>query len=390
MTPRSRRLVLLATALCAALFAVPAMADSGKDNVYTLTNSAAGNAVLVFDRDAHGGLTAAGSVASGGLGSGSGLGSQGAVILDDHAHLLFAVNAGSDSVSSFAVTKSGLDAGRHGAVRRRPADEPHYDHGILYVLNAGTPNSISGLRVDHDGDLTPLAGSTRPLSAPQTGPAQVQFNPHGDVLVVTEKATNRITTFVVDKDGLAGAPAWFPSVGGTPFGFAFAKHDRIVVSDAAPPSGASSYQVNEDGTVSTITGVAATGQPSACWTVVTKNGRYAYTANTGAGSISAYEIGHDGSLTVVGGGIAATTGGSPGDSAITGNGRFLYVRNGNQSDQRLPDRPRRQPHRPGRHRRPAGRHGRAGRGLAGRGQSTRRPGSSAGGESCPGGLRTTT
>jgi 6-phosphogluconolactonase len=323
---RSRRLVLLVAALCAALFAVPAMANSGKDNVYTLTNSAAGNSVLVFDRDADGSLTAAGSVASGGLGSG--LGSQGAVILDDHAHRLFAVNAGSDTVSSFAVTKDGLEL-----VDTAPSggDLPislTYDHGVLYVLDAGAPNSISGLRVDHDGDLSTLAGSTRPLSAPQTGPAQVQFSPHGDVLVVTEKATNRITTFVVDKDGLAGAPAWFPSAGGTPFGFAFAKHDRIVVSDAAPPSGASSYQVNEDGTVSTITGVAATGQPSACWTVVTKNGRYAYTANTGAGSISGYEIGHDGSLTVLDGGIAATTGGSPGDSAITGNGRFLYVRNG--------------------------------------------------------------
>ena len=216
MTATSRRLVLFLAALCAALFAVPAMANSGQDNVYTLTNSAAGNSVLVFDRDADGSLTAAGSVASGGLGSGSGLGSQGAVVLDDDAHRLFAVNAGSDSVSSFAVTKAGLEL-----VDTAPSggDLPislTYDHGILYVLNAGAPNSISGLRVDNDGDLSPLAGSTRPLSAAQTGPAQVQFSPHGDLLVVTEKATNRITTFVVDKDGLAGAPAWFPSVGGTP------------------------------------------------------------------------------------------------------------------------------------------------------------------------------
>ena len=179
MTATSRRLVLLVVALCAALFAVPAMANSGQDNVYTLTNSAAGNSVLVFDRDADGSLTAAGSVASGGLGSGSGLGSQGAVVLDDHAHLLFAVNAGSDSVSSFAVTKDGLEL-----VDTAPSggDLPislTYDHGLLYVLNAGTPNSISGLRVDHDGDLSTLAGSTRPLSAPQTGPGAGAVQPAG-------------------------------------------------------------------------------------------------------------------------------------------------------------------------------------------------------------------
>jgi len=328
----SRRLVLLAVALCATLFAVPAaMAQPGKDHVYTLTNSAAGNSVLVFERDHDGNLTAAGSVASGGFGSGSGLGSQGAVALSENGRLLFAVNAGSDSVSSFEVTKDGLELADTAPSGGDLPISLTYDHGVLYVLNGGAPNSISGLSVDEDGDLRPITGSTRPLSGPSVGPAQVQFNSKGDVLVVTEKSTNMITTFVVDKDGVAGPPASHPSAGNTPFGFAFTKHDAIVVSNAAAPSGASSYQVDRDGSVSTITASAATGQPSACWTVVTKDGRYAYTANTGAGSLSGYRIGHEGALTVLGTGTAATTGGGPGDSAITGDGRYLYVRNGAQN-----------------------------------------------------------
>jgi hypothetical protein len=32
-------------------------------------------------------------------------------------------------------------------------------NGLVYVLNAGVPNSISGYRLDSQGDLTPLVGS---------------------------------------------------------------------------------------------------------------------------------------------------------------------------------------------------------------------------------------
>ena len=145
MTATSRRLVLLAVALCAALFAVPAMANSGRTTSTRSPTRPRATRCSSSTATPTASLTAAGSVASGGLGSGSGLGSQGAVILDDHAHRLFAVNAGSDSVSSFAVTKDGLEL-----VDTAPSggDLPislTYDHGILYVLNAGTPNSISGL-----------------------------------------------------------------------------------------------------------------------------------------------------------------------------------------------------------------------------------------------------
>lgn len=52
------------------------------DAVYTATNAASGNAVLVFDRNKDGMLMAAGEYATGGLGSGDALGSQGAVIMD--------------------------------------------------------------------------------------------------------------------------------------------------------------------------------------------------------------------------------------------------------------------------------------------------------------------
>src|SRR5438034_1284028 len=76
--------------------------------VYTLTNDAAGNRVVAFDQASDGTLTLEGSYATGGLGSGNGLGSQGAVVLSQGNKWLFAVNAGSNEISVFSVDPSGV------------------------------------------------------------------------------------------------------------------------------------------------------------------------------------------------------------------------------------------------------------------------------------------
>ena len=72
---------------------------------------------------------------------------------------------------------------------------------LLYVLNAGS-DSIAGFTINDNGTLSLLTGSVRGLSGTGTGAAQISFTPRGDALVVTEKATNRITTFLIDEDGL--------------------------------------------------------------------------------------------------------------------------------------------------------------------------------------------
>jgi hypothetical protein len=85
--------------------------DSRRDPggaVYTMDNAASQNHVLTFQRAADGKLTPAGSFATGGSGTGSGLGSQGAVLLSDNARWLFACNAGSSEISVFLVTPTGL------------------------------------------------------------------------------------------------------------------------------------------------------------------------------------------------------------------------------------------------------------------------------------------
>lgn len=333
-----KRAVLAAAAAAAGAISITAAGASASGpvgNVYTLTNQSSGNAVAVFDRQADGSLTAAGTVPTGGLGSGNGLGSQGAVTLSEDGEFLFAVNAGSDDISSFAIHGGGLtliDTVASGG--DRPISLTERD-GLLYVVNAGGAGNISGFTVERDGGLAALANSTRPLSTGASGPAQVQFSPDGNLLVVTEKATNVISTYTVNDSGLASGPNAQPSAGTTPFGFGFTKNGTLVVSEAfggaAGASAVSSYRLTDDGDLSIVTASAATTETAACWIAITKNGRFAYTTNTGSGTITGYRIGKDGSLTSLDAdGRTGVTGDgtSPIDAALSGNSRFLYVLNG--------------------------------------------------------------
>src|SRR5207247_6183240 len=123
---------------------------------------------------------------------------------------------------------------------------------LLYVLNEGGTPNITGFAVGDGGTLTPLAGSTQPLiGGTAADPAEVSFNADGTLLVVTEKAGNRIDTYIVDENGLPSAPLDNPSNGMTPFGFAFNNPGFLVVSEAfggAPnQSAASSYSAGDDG-----------------------------------------------------------------------------------------------------------------------------------------------
>jgi 6-phosphogluconolactonase (cycloisomerase 2 family) len=253
------------------------------------------------------------------------LGSQGAVILGEGGHDLFAVNAGSNSISYFKVRPDGLELQDTIASGGATPSSLTLHHHVLYVLNAGGAGNITGFVVRH-GELSPLAGSTRPLGAGSAGPAQVAFTPNGKVLVVTEKSSSTIDTYVVGHHGIAGSPTVHAAVGGTPFGFDFDKHGNLLTSNAT--GSASSYDVAKDGSVSVISGAVPTFQGAPCWLVSSKNGRYAYTANAGSGTISGFSVDHDGALTLLDpSGISGNLGAGshPLDEAVGEDGHFLHV-----------------------------------------------------------------
>lgn len=326
--------------LAASTFALAHDDDhDGSGALYTMSNAADGNAVIVFERGTDGTLAPAGIYPTGGTGTGGGLGNQGAVILDQDQRLLFVANAGSDEITVFAVHRHGL---RFVQTVPSGGDQPvslTVDEELLYVVNAGT-DSITGFTISHRGRLRPLANSTRALSGPGTGPAQIQFTPDGRNLVITEKATNRIVSFPVEKDGRPAAnPKITDSVGATPFGFAFDRRRELFVSEAAGgaagASSLSSYLVGRDGSLRIVSPAVGTGQTAACWVVVTPDHRFAYVSNTGSGTLSGYTTGPGAALTRFDdGGITANTGANsaPIDMSITPDGRFLFSLNsGNQT-----------------------------------------------------------
>ncbi len=161
-----------------------------------------------------------------------------------------------------------------------------------YVVNAGGTPNISGFIIDPlGGHLVPLPNSQRPLAGGTLAmPGDISFNADGSVSV-----TNR--------------------------GYA-------IVSEAGSGA-ASSYEIDHIADLELVSGSVALGQNAPCWLVTTRDGRYAYTANAGSGTISSLGIAPDGVLSLLN--PVAGTLAAPLDLAITGNSKFLYAREGNSA-----------------------------------------------------------
>lgn len=305
---------------------------------FAMTNVTAGNRIVRYRRAANGTLTRLGSIATRGLGQGTDLDTTGGLLLSESHRYLYAVNAGSDDISVFAVKGTRLRF-----LQRVPAgDQPNSltEHGnLLYALNGSVAgNGIRGFRVAQDGRLQPLAGSVRPLSSPIAVPGQVQFSPDGRTLLVTQKVTTEtlapetaLDAFAVGTDGLPSAtPRRDASHGLRPFSLAFRTNDQLVVAesfDAAPNrSAVSSYRLSHSGALSTISGSVRNGQTDTCWIVVTRDGRHVFTANFGSGTISSYSYGSSGRLRLINGRAASLGAVSqPVDLALSNDSHYLYL-----------------------------------------------------------------
>jgi 6-phosphogluconolactonase len=297
-----------------------------------MSNAVAGNHVIAYRIGSGGALLPAGSYATHGLGTGVSLADADSLVLSANHQFLLVVNAGSHSISVFRV-----NAASSGPLLTY-VDQTHSRgqvpvsltvHGsLVYVLNAGDSTrrgNIAGFQLGRNGVLSPLIGSRQSLStnAP-TGPAQISFNPTGTVLVVTEKNTNRIDTYVVSSGGLAQPPTVTASNGVTPYGFAWGRGGILIVSEAASDA-LSSYTVSASGALTLVSGSVADGGVAPCWVAVAHGGAWAYSTNAHGNTISAYSVGSGGALSLVAG-VAASTGAADTDMAIGGpHGQYLFV-----------------------------------------------------------------
>ncbi len=330
---------LLTAALAVCLLALGAFGGSGSAGaatgsgfVYTMSNAGSGNSVIAYTRAADGTLTPNGTYATGGRGTGQPrLGSQGPVILTNDNRWLLVANPGSDDVSVFAVAANGTLTLTD--VEPSNGDRPEsitIRGSLVYVLNTGAPNNISGYTLDGSGNLTRLRGSIRELSREGALPAQVQFSPDGRTLVVTERTTGLIDTFKINPTGRPSDVMPHPGSGIGPFGFAFRSDGVFVVTEsfdgAAGAAAASSYTLA--GGFRLISGTVGDTQTDVCWAVISTDGRYSYITNNGSGTISSYTVAADGRIALLQA-VAGVTGVPGGfgtrDADFDDSGAYLYA-----------------------------------------------------------------
>ncbi|MGN6868629.1 MAG: lactonase family protein [Solirubrobacteraceae bacterium] len=357
--------------------------NSGAGAVYTTTNDPGGNSVIVFKRNSNGTLTQGPTVPTGGTGIAAQppftfpiVDSSGSMALAENGRLLFVVNDGDNTITSFRTFDGGLrrvDRVSSGGVL--PVSLATYGH-LLYVVNEESSN-ISGYYFSDDGRLFSIPGSQQLLSPgfpsgsapPNAGgvAAQIGFSPDGHQLVVTLRGVpstvGAIDTFAVHPNGsltLEQADRT-ASVDPNPFGFAFTRSGSLLVSNVGLVSGAfdypagslpipqildpgqftgsaSSYSLSSTGTLTPVSTTVPSGGRGACWLVLSKDGKFAFVTNTlsttpslgppkgigtGAGGLTTYSVGSDGTLTKIG--QTDLGPGSPTDEAISSDGKFLYV-----------------------------------------------------------------
>jgi 6-phosphogluconolactonase (cycloisomerase 2 family) len=340
-------LSLLALAPTSASAAAPKPPVFSHGAVFTETNTAP-NYVLAYSRSAQGALRLVGRFATGGNGQTANnppakfptLDSAGAVVLGRFGTCLFAVNAGSSTVSAFRLTTTGLTLVNHlGSGGHRPISLTTTIHGsagrvLLYVLNSDTNHaSIHGYTVGSTCAISHILHSTRRTTSQHSVPAQILFDTRGKVLAVSQRFANDIDIFPVNRFGRTGRPVVTIAGSGqkTPYGMAWNNRDLLAVSNEnfPPPHIANStvttYTLKRNGKLVERTTAASPG--AACWNVFTNNGRYLFVTNPagplfGGHNVVSFRVGLNGSLTPVAG--QNTTYNSL-DDALTRDNRFLYV-----------------------------------------------------------------
>lgn len=303
--------------------------------VFVQTDNAAGNTIVAYTRTAAGGLQQVGSYPTGGNGGATmgsvvdHLSSEGSLAFDRRAGLLYAVNAGSNTISVFQVRGDGLIRSQVILSGGQFPVSIAVHGNQVFVLNAWGGASVAGY-LQVGGHLISVPSWTRDLglgtssSTVFTGtPGQIGFTPGGSQLVVTTK--NAANTVDVFRDGLFG-PSAEPTVtslpGTIPFGFTFDQYGHLALTETAINTVAT-FAIASGGTLTQL-GSVATGQAATCWITAAPQGTL-FASNAGSGTESILSTEPGGSITQLG--TTPTDAGTV-DAAVSSDGQYLYVQAG--------------------------------------------------------------
>jgi YVTN family beta-propeller protein len=212
---------------------------------------------------------------------------------------------------------------------------------------AGKYAYVTNQRDQTVGEYTINAGILTPMSAPtvalMTGafPRDVKVDPSGKFVYVTDQSLKQVEGFTINADGSLTAQANSPwGTASNPYNLAFSPTGSpngqvLYVSCANSPGTIYAFTIGSDGSLTKIGpsgGVTATDTPEGI--AVTPNGAFLYAANSGDNDVQLFTIASDGTLTA---GNTFPTGGKNQANtavsiAITPDGKYLYVTNSKSSN----------------------------------------------------------
>jgi hypothetical protein len=286
--------------------------------LYAETNNGTANQLLVFRRATNGTLSLRQTVATGGKGGLQAepgcappggcplLDASDEVAITKDAKLLFAVNAGSNTISSFSLSKSGAKLVEAVGSGGQFPNSLTIHGDELYVLNNNSAN-IAGFKFTSRGQLTAIPRSIQALTTEHAPfSRQIGFDNTGKLLVVSHLTDASFDTFPVTH-GVAGPAVNHPSASAEPFSFAFDPYNHLIDTeivndmDLTQSSNASSYALSSTGALTAINTVPTRGY-GACWTQISADGKQVYQVNTGGPSpfgttVSSFALSPSGKLT---------------------------------------------------------------------------------------------
>lgn len=236
----------------------------------------------------------------------------------------FAVNSG-DQISPLAPAST--------ATTLQPASVlVHPSKNFLFVANFGSDDVTTYKRNSTTGVITPLG-----IAAPTpvgTGPIALATDPKGQFLYVLNQGSSTaapsISAFSINTTTgvlteLAGSP--FPTVA-TPTAFAVSQSSSFLYVANGTAGTISAFGMGSDGTLSPVTGspfVAAGTTPNISWVSVDPKGRFVYGADSLNNTIVGFSIQSDGSLSPLTNSPFPLDGSNPAAMTIDSTGSFLYV-----------------------------------------------------------------
>jgi 6-phosphogluconolactonase len=301
------------------------LADVG--NVLVQTNEELGNKVLQYIRSDEGKLTYAGSYETHGLGTGAGLGNQGSIILSEDRKFVLVTNAKSNDISTFKFNNNKLVfVGVYSSGGIKPISVTQKGN-IVYVLNVSS-DQIAGFFISDKGELSPIPGSIQSLSGVNVLGAQVSFV-YTNVLVVTERVSSKISTFVLNNMGAASNRQTMHAFTYTPFGFGVGANGHIYITEEnsgiSTGGQLSSYTITPSGQINFIS-TFRTGELGICWAVVNSKETAVFATNTTSNTISSFGLA-DGAIKTHFISQNLGPGFSPIDIALSTKDNFVYFLN---------------------------------------------------------------